>query len=121
MWQYMLRKGFFNKEMVTAETIHRYQHWYQGSLGRQRLIRNARALKNTDLTTLTKEIRGVLAPTLILWGREDRYLGPELAQKLCHDLRDCRFVFVDRAGHFVLDEQPQGIANAIQHFLLTKK
>ena len=121
MWQYMLRKGFFNKEMVTDEIVHRYQHWYQGSLGRQRLIRNARALNNTDLTTLTKEIRAVLAPTLILWGREDRYLDPGLAQVLCHDLRDCRFVFVDRAGHFVLDEQPQAVSNAIQHFLLTKE
>ena len=121
MWQYMLRKGFFNKEMVTEEMLHRYQHWYQGSPGRQRLIRNARALNNADLTTLTNEIRAVPTPTLILWGREDRYLDPGLAQKLCRELRNCRFVFVDRAGHFVLDEQPQAVANAIQHFLLTKK
>lgn len=121
MWQYILRKGFFNKEMVTEEMFHRYQHWYQGSPGRQRLIRNVRALNNADLTTLTKEIRAVPAPTLILWGREDKYLNPEFAQVLCHDLRDCRFVFVERAGHFVLDEQPQVVANAIQHFLHTKE
>lgn len=121
MWQYMLRKGFFDKGMVTEEMLHRYQHWYQGAPGRQRLIRNARALNNADLTTLTHEIRAVPAPTLILWGREDSYLDPGLAQKLCRDLHDCRFVFVDRAGHFVLDEQPQVVANAIQQFLLTKE
>ena len=121
MWQYMLRKGFFNKEMVTEEMLHRYQHWYQGSPGRQRLIRNARALNNADLTTLTNEIRAVPTPTLILWGREDRYLDPGLAQKLCQSLHSCRFVFVERAGHFVLDEQPQVVANAIQQFLLAKE
>jgi len=121
MWQHVLRKGFFNEDMVTEEMLHRYQHWYQGSLGRQRLIRNAQALNNADLTTLTNEIRAVPAPTLMLWGREDRYLDPGLAQKLCQSLRSCRFVFVERAGHFVLDEQPQVVANAIQQFLLTKK
>ena len=121
MWQHVLRKGFFNEDMVTEEILHRYQHWYQGSLGRQRLIRNAHALNNADLTTLTHEIRGVPAPTLILWGREDRYLDPRLAQKLCQNLHSCRFVFVERAGHFVLDEQPQVVANAIQQFLLAKE
>lgn len=121
MWQYMLRKGFFNEDRVTDEMLHRYQHWYQGAPGRQRLIRNARALNNADLTGLTKEIRALSVPTLILWGREDRYLEPELAQALCRDLRDCRFVFVDHAGHFVLDEQPQAVADAIQRFLFSRK
>lgn len=118
MWQYMMRKGFFNREMVTETLLHRYQHWYQGSPGRSRLIRNARALNNRDLTALSREIRAAPAPTLILWGREDRYLEPGPAQGLCRDLRDCRFLFVDHAGHFVLDEQPQAVTNAIQDFLL---
>ena len=121
MWRHVLRKGFFNKEMVTEEMVHRYQHWYQGAPGRRRLIRNARALDNADLTALTNEIRAVPAPTLILWGREDRYLDPGLVQRLCRDIHDCRFEFVDRAGHFVLDEQPQAIANAIQQFLHAKE
>ena len=121
MWQHVLRKGSFNEDMVTEEMLHRYQHWYQGSPGRQRLIRNAQALNNADLTTLTNEIRAVAAPTLILWGREDRYLDSGPAQKLCQNFHSCRFVFVERAGHFVLDEQPQVVANAIQQFLLTKE
>jgi 2-hydroxymuconate-semialdehyde hydrolase len=120
MWQHVLHKGFFNADLVTDEMLHRYQHWYQGSPGRQRLIRNAQALNNADLTSVTQAIRAVPAPTLILWGREDHYLDPALAQTLCQSLRRCQFVFVERAGHFVLDEQPQVVADAIEQFLLTK-
>jgi 2-hydroxymuconate-semialdehyde hydrolase len=119
MWRHVLRKGFFNEDMLTDETLDRYRHWYHGPAGRQRLVRNARALNNADLTTVTKEIHAVLAPTLILWGREDKYLAPRLAQVLCQHLHCCRFMFVERAGHFVLDEQPQVVANAIQQFVLS--
>ena len=55
--------------------------------------------------------------TLILWGREDRYLNAEPAKKLCQDMKYCRFVFIDDAGHDVLDEQAQRVAGAIEEFL----
>jgi 2-hydroxymuconate-semialdehyde hydrolase len=121
MWKYVLRKGFFNKEKVTDDVLHRFQHWYQDSSGRHRLIRNASALNNADLTGIRNKIRALTVPTLILWGREDEYLAPDLAQELCKTLLACQFEFVEQAGHYVLDEQPAAIANAIQNFLLTRE
>jgi pimeloyl-ACP methyl ester carboxylesterase len=49
--------------------------------------------------------RRALAPTLVLWGERDRYLGPELALPR-HDLApDMRVVWLPRASHWVqLDE-----------------
>jgi 2-hydroxymuconate-semialdehyde hydrolase len=120
IWDYVLHKGFFNDDMVTAAMVQRYQHWYQGSSGRRRLVRNARDLDSADLTALSDEIRALPTPTLILWGREDRFLDAEPAQQLCQSLKDCRFVFIDRAGHFVLDEQPRHVTSSIQQFLLKK-
>lgn len=117
MWKYIITKGFFNRKMVTDALIHRYRHWYQGSLGRRRLIRNARALKSADLTLLSDSIRILPIQTLILWGREDRYLDAEPAKKLCREMTHCRFVYIDDAGHYLLDEQPQRIADGIEKFL----
>ena len=117
MWKYIIKKGVFDPEKVTDALIHRYQHWYQGSSGRRRLICNARALKNADLTVLSDTIRAMPIQTLILWGREDRYLNAEPAKKLCQGMKNCRFVFIDDAGHYVLDEQAQRVAGAIEEFL----
>jgi len=117
MWEHIMKKGIFDQEKVTEVVIHRYQHWYQGPSGRRRLIRNARALKNADLTILSDTIRAISIKTLILWGREDRYLKAEHAKKLCQDMKHCRFVFIDDAGHYLLDEQPQRVAGVIEEFL----
>ena len=117
MWKHVLRKGFSNRERVTDVVIHRYQHWYQGPSGRHRLVRNARALNNADLTALSDTIHALPIPTLILWGREDAYLDAAPPQKMCREMKHCRFAFIDDAGHFVLDEQPQRVASFIDQFL----
>lgn len=117
LWKYVLKKGFSNRQKVTDDVIRHYQHWFQGSSGRKRLVRNARALNNTDLTSLSKAIRALAIPTLVLWGRNDRYLDAEPAKKLSQDMKHCRFAFIDDAGHFVLDEQPQSIESMIDQFL----
>lgn len=121
MWRYILHKGFFNKQAVTESVLHRYQRWYQGAIGRRRLVRNARALDHSDLTTLADAIRTLPMPALMLWGRTDRFLNAEPAQALCRDLPDCRFSFIERGGHFVLDEQSPILADTIRQFLLRKQ
>jgi pimeloyl-ACP methyl ester carboxylesterase len=107
--------------MVTESLIERYQHWYQSSAGRHKLIRNAQALNSADLTSIADPIHELPIPTLILWGRNDRYLDANAAQHLCRSMQDCKFSFIDHAGHFVLDEQPLVTANAIEQFLASKK
>jgi 2-hydroxymuconate-semialdehyde hydrolase len=121
LWSHVLRKGFSNEKMVTESLIERYQHWYQSSAGRHKLIRNAQALNSADLTSIADPIHELPIPTLILWGRNDRYLGANAAQHLCRSMQDCKFSFIDHAGHFVLDEQPLVTANAIEQFLASKK
>ena len=116
IWTYMLHKGFYRDELLTADTVQRYRQWYQGAAGRQRLVRNARALDNTDLTGLSPPMEKLPTPTLVLWGREDRFLGAAPAQQLCQVMAHCRFEFVEAAGHFVIDEQPDRVAAAIGQF-----
>jgi len=117
IWSYMLHKGFYRDELLTADTVQRYRHWYQGASGRERLVRNARALDNTNLTGLSPPPATLQTATLVLWGREDRFLAAAPAQQLCQSMLHCRFEFIDAAGHFVLDEQPDRIAERIAYFI----
>lgn len=119
MWKHIIKKGLSKPKTVTGTLIARYQQWYRGAQGRRRLIRNACALKNTDLRAWSAAIRAITTPTLLLWGREDRYLNVVPAQKLCREMQNCRFEFIDEAGHYVLDEQPKKVIAYIAEFLST--
>lgn len=117
IWSYMLRKGFADKEKITPEVRQKYQRWFQGTDGRRRLVRNARALVNTDLTRHQDDIIRLPVPTLMLWGRQDRFLPPALAQRVCGQMPNCRFQYIDEAGHFVLDEKPAEVTEYIRRFI----
>ncbi|HQU17293.1 MAG: hypothetical protein B7Z66_14755 [Chromatiales bacterium 21-64-14] len=116
IWSYMLRKGFQRRELLTPDVLRRYRRWSEGAAGRRRLVRNARALDNTELTELSRHPERLSTATLILWGRGDRYLNATPAQQLCAGMPCCRFTFIENAGHFILDEQSANVAAAIRKF-----
>ncbi len=55
----------------------------------------------------------VVVPTLILWGKKDRYLRPELAE-LSRDKCDMgKLVLFDKAGHWVMVEEAERVNELI--------
>lgn len=117
LWRHVLRKGLFDRARVTRALIQRYRRWYSGRPGRRRLVRNARALRNSDLTARSDAIRAMPVRTLFLWGREDRFLDSAPAMRLCREMRHCRFGFIERAGHYLLDEQSPRVSEIVGAWL----
>jgi len=57
------------------------------------------------------------APTLLLWGANDRYAPVKTAHRFARVLSDHRLVVVEDAGHFVFEEQPRRTAAEAGDFL----
>jgi pimeloyl-ACP methyl ester carboxylesterase len=57
------------------------------------------------------------APTLILWGAEDRHMPLDHAKGLQRELPDNRLVAILRAGHLPQLEQPSAFVTALREFL----
>lgn len=64
-----------------------------------------------------KRLYRLTAPTLVVWGAEDRLIGPRYAQRWVDAIGDARSVVVPDAGHMVPYEQPDAVAAAIEDFL----
>lgn len=59
----------------------------------------------------------ITAPTLVLWGKEDRMLPLSAGVSLAEDIRGARFVALPGSGHVPQEEQPEEFSRTISEFL----
>lgn len=60
-------------------------------------------------------------PVLILWGREDAWIPLEQGEALHDMIPGSRFRVIPDAGHLVIEEQPDRLAEKIRSFLQTEE
>jgi 3-oxoadipate enol-lactonase len=74
--------------------------------------REQRALVR-DLPALEPRLGSISAPTTIVAGREDRVVPAQAAQELAAQIPDAELVLLERAGHLLLQQQPERLAELI--------
>ncbi|WP_128376191.1 alpha/beta fold hydrolase [Streptomyces cavernae] len=74
---------------------------------------SVRGLLETDLAAT---LRGILVPTLLLWGEEDAYLPRSEQQLILDALFDATLLGYPGVGHALYWEQPQRVAQDITRF-----
>ena len=63
------------------------------------------------------QLRPISAPTLVIWGQRDRYLGPELAEPDHHDVPNLdRVERLPDASHWVHHDQPERVNQLLIDF-----
>jgi pimeloyl-ACP methyl ester carboxylesterase len=62
-------------------------------------------------------IKSVAAPTLIVWGRNDRIVDVRSAKRFHRDIVGSQIAVIDDAGHQVHEEKPDAVNRAIRSFL----
>jgi len=87
------------------------------------LVRNARRMGTAGKILfpipnrrLSKRLYRQSAPTLVLWGREDRFVPPVYAERLAGLLPTASIEWIQAAGHMLPLEQPDAAAEAIARF-----
>ncbi len=66
---------------------------------------------------LKKRIHRVTAPTLLVWGKDDRLVPPVYAEEFARRIAGARVATVDQAGHASQLEQPETVARLVRDFL----
>ena len=62
---------------------------------------------------LRSRLRRITAPTLVVWGREDRFVSLAHAEAYHEGIKGSRLVVLDAAGHSVWLEQPEACAKLV--------
>jgi pimeloyl-ACP methyl ester carboxylesterase len=66
---------------------------------------------------LRKRLHRVAAPTLLVWGKDDRLVPPAHADEFARRIAGARVETVDRAGHAPHLERPEPVARLVRDFL----
>ena len=70
-----------------------------------------------DAFDVMDDLGAIRAPTLVVTGTEDIMTPPKYARFVAERIPDSRLVLVEGAGHMVMLEQPNTVAQAISEFL----
>ena len=66
---------------------------------------------------LKKRMHRIKAPTLILWGKQDRLIPPLYAEEFKRRIAGSKVEMIDNAAHMLPFERPEAAAQAVQSFL----
>jgi pimeloyl-ACP methyl ester carboxylesterase len=81
------------------------------------LVRTLRSLIGSYLLpgtgSLWRAAGRIQAPTLVVWGSEDRVVDASLAPRLAKVVPDSRLLVLDRVGHVAQLEKPEQVARAV--------
>ena len=62
-------------------------------------------------------VQKITCPTLIVRGMDTDVLTPEIANQMLETMPNARLVEVPRAGHMVVEDNPDGFLDAVRSFL----
>lgn len=74
-------------------------------------------LREFDFAALRGRLGAVRAPTLVVWGLDDRLIPPELGRAMATDLQRGAFVLLPDAGHDIQEEAPDALLRSLVAFL----
>lgn len=90
---------------------------YMDEQGKLSLIRNASGLSTNHTMEIRDRVRDIKTPTLLLWGTEDPWQEPWIAEQLERDITHSRRVFLEDASHWVPLDCPMDFSAAIHDFM----
>ncbi len=115
-----LELGIRHRERLTEEDLAEYVRPYAGEVGSAACFRALRALDGEGLVGIEPELEHLEIPTLVLWGEEDPFHRPELAERLGDALPMASVALLPGCAHFLPEEAPETIGPLIYEYLRSR-
>jgi pimeloyl-ACP methyl ester carboxylesterase len=107
--QQKMEEIFYDTSLVTPAWVEAVRCTLTTRALARRIIQVARSAKRSNLESRLGEIT---APTLVLWGKDDRITPPEVAERFTALIPGAELVFIANCGHAPMLEQPN-VFNAV--------
>jgi pimeloyl-ACP methyl ester carboxylesterase len=109
-----LGNGFAYKKNITPEVIDNYYAPFSEPNGMTCFLRTVDTIKDPRIF---EQLKSVVAPVLILWGKKDRVVTRSIINKIIHELPSAKSLFHGTGGHHLMEDEPQWTNEKILDFL----
>jgi len=93
-----------------------YLSQWKGPEGQAAYLRKDAALAGRDTAEVERRLGDVRVPVSVIWGEEDAWLDPSLAEALAKKIPGAELRLVPGAGHFVMEDAPETVAEILSGF-----
>jgi pimeloyl-ACP methyl ester carboxylesterase len=106
----------------TPQEIERYVEAWSQPGAAAAMINYYRAAFRQSPKRAAARLRPIQAPTLVIWGQRDRFLGPELAEPDRNDVPNLdRVVRLPDASHWVHHDEPERVTQLLVDFFASAR
>ncbi|WP_300425209.1 alpha/beta hydrolase [Thalassolituus sp.] len=113
----VLKQVYGNPDRLRKEKLNLYYDLMMREGNRSSGARVVHYIRN-NIGFRTGYMKGITQPTLVMWGRKDRWIPVRHVKEFCSKIRNCRSVIYDDAGHMPMEELPEITAQDAREFLL---
>ena len=111
----VLKGSVADPEKMPMKLIARYLAPFVGPDGANHLLTLGSSISNSDIDE--DDMKEIHAPTLIIWGEEDRWCDSKLPDRLAATIPDARLVKLPGVGRLVPEESPEELSKLILDFI----
>lgn len=102
---------------MSEHDYHRLFDQWAGAAGQALWLQNVTQHDEQHTADFEELLPTIAVPTLIVWGAEDQWLDPERSAQLQRRIPGSQRTVVPDAGHFVMEDQPEQVAELLDGFL----
>lgn len=111
----VLEGGVADPANMPMKLVARYLAAFAGQNGVQHLLALASSVRREEFEEL--DLASIHAPTLVVWGDQDKWLDPKLPDRLVNAIPDSRLMRVHGVARLVPEESPEQLCEMLLGFI----
>jgi pimeloyl-ACP methyl ester carboxylesterase len=116
----LLEAGTVRPERRSANVVEAYRRPFAGGDGRERLTRVVASYDASDVAGLEPRLAALDFPALVLWGEEDAFVPPSVAERVGEVLPRAAVALLPGCGHLLLEDAAETVAPLVFGWLRSR-
>ncbi len=114
----VLKDSYYDDSKITDDQVEAYAAPLKSEGGTYALTKTAQAIIPRNIQQISAQYKTINVPTLILWGRQDKIVPLQIAERLHVDIGSSTLVVIEKCGHIPHEEKSEDAIAAIIAFLM---
>ncbi|HEY5075496.1 MAG TPA: alpha/beta hydrolase [Pyrinomonadaceae bacterium] len=113
----ILKMAYYDPKKITKEQIEAYAAPIASPGGKHALLETGKQIIPPNIDELVAKYKDISAPTLIIWGKQDKIINPIVGDLLDQAIPNSTLKWIDQCGHVPQEEMPEATVPLVLDFL----